>query len=113
MDPSESEGSTDSVEAEDKKKSRFRTRKHPDLRKTQTRVDVRYKKIYRSIMWILKNKFEQKLKDVEDPIEKAQRLMEILEGYRHLFDNQTEFVQVFFIVASKTLKTRFEHTVLK
>ena len=104
-------GSTNSVPQE--KKKRHRTRAHPQLNKLQTRVDVRFKKIFRSIIWITRKKIEEKLKSADGVVEKALRLIEILQQYREFgqLTSQSEFVKVYFLIANKALKSKFESTV--
>ena len=106
--------STQSVEAiqEDKTK-RSRERKHPTLKKTQTRIDVRCKKVLRSIISILKSEFEDRLQSAQSCEDKAFKLLDELEEYRGLVETHEGFVKLYFIVASKTLKTKFKDTMLK
>lgn len=82
------------------------------MKKTQTRIDVRSKKVFRSILAILKSEFEERLKNYEFD-EKVYRLLDELEKYRELVKTQENFVKLYFIVASKTLKTKFRDSMLK
>ena len=83
------------------------------MKKTQTRIDVRNKKVFRSIISIMKSVFERRLRKYESCEEKAFRLLDELEKYRDLVQTQVDFVKIYFILASKTLKTKFRDTMLK
>lgn len=67
----------------------------------------------RSIISILKAEFEFRLKDFESAEEKAYRLIDELDQYRKLVETHEDFVKLYFIVANKTLKTKFKETMLK
>ena len=72
------EESTD--QQEPVKQKRSRNREHADLRKNKVKTDVRFKKIIRTIMWILRYKFNKELKKIKKPVKKALKLKKNIGG---------------------------------